>query len=239
MKSVSEDASNPDPEFAKLLARNPEDKRVEFWLHLIRSEFGCTSVVEFGCGCGNLAIPLAKSGAYVLAVDRDPYSISMLGAVCRKNLEVQLGDFRAFKTNRKFDAAILRSCLPNYIEDEDILRFFQTSRSMIQKAGKVFVEVYQEKWLARRGIFSNEFQSFEFKPLSSETTALRTIYHFPDEDYQVDYVLCRRSKGQLSSLARAAGLALDARTIVTNPLSELLILSPADVPVEAAIAPQA
>ena len=55
---------------------------VAFWQRMARQSAGRAPILELGCGTGRVAIPVAKSGATVIGIDR---SESML-ARGRKNV---------------------------------------------------------------------------------------------------------------------------------------------------------
>jgi SAM-dependent methyltransferase len=68
-------------------ARTVARRDVAFWTNLARRQSG--TVLELGCGTGRLAIPLMKSGARVVGVDR---SHAMLGRARLKARRAGLGD---------------------------------------------------------------------------------------------------------------------------------------------------
>jgi SAM-dependent methyltransferase len=68
-------------------ARTVARRDVRFWIDLARQQSG--AVLELGCGTGRLAIPLMKSGARVVGIDR---SAAMLGRARVKARRAGLGE---------------------------------------------------------------------------------------------------------------------------------------------------
>lgn len=91
-----EDPVRYDAEYGQI------DEAAAFFLSLAE---GCgRRVLDLGCGTGRLAIPLARSGKEVTALDRSP---AMLAHARSKAAQLPIrwveGDFRSFDLGREFD----------------------------------------------------------------------------------------------------------------------------------------
>ena len=84
------------------------------------------SVLDMGCGLGNLALAAAKRGCEVLAVDASPAGIESLGArAAGTGVRPLLADAREFEAGRRFDAVV----------SIGLLMFFDcdTARSLVRR----------------------------------------------------------------------------------------------------------
>lgn len=84
------------------------------------------SVVEFGCGWGNLAVPLAKLGREVAAVDIDEAFLRRAQELARRDgveLDTHLGDFLevAGRLPRRYDAVIFQSSFHHCLEFDQLM----------------------------------------------------------------------------------------------------------------------
>lgn len=67
------------------------------------------SVLDFGCGLGNLALAAARRGHAVLALDASPAAVAHLGSIAaaeRLSLEARQADLRAMRLDRVFDSVV-------------------------------------------------------------------------------------------------------------------------------------
>lgn len=84
------------------------------------------SVVEFGSGWGNLALPLAKLGLEVTAVDIDPAFLERLSALVRRDgfqIETRCGDFVDVASGlpQAYDVAIFQSSFHHCLDFDRLL----------------------------------------------------------------------------------------------------------------------
>jgi SAM-dependent methyltransferase len=115
------------------------DHDAPFWLALAGREGGPT--VEWGAGTGRLAIPLARAGFDVTAVE---VSREMVGRGREKGGSVEwvLGDMRSAKLGRSYGLAICAFnsflCLPSV---DDALAFLRNAREHLEPGGMLGIEV--------------------------------------------------------------------------------------------------
>lgn len=107
---------------------------------LLNCKHPVKSILEFGCGTGNITVELAKKGFDMTAVD---ISESML-TVCDEKVEkegldnVRLfkGDMRNFRIDEKFDAVICCCDSINYLEEmKDIENFIMCASDVLVPNG--------------------------------------------------------------------------------------------------------
>jgi SAM-dependent methyltransferase len=103
-------------------------------------------VVELGCGAGRLTRRLLEWGARVTAVDNCP---EMLAALPEGALRV-LSDIETLNLDRRFDVALLASCLINHPAPDIRFAFVATARRHLGQRGRLLVERHDPAWL--RGI---------------------------------------------------------------------------------------
>ena len=115
------------------------DYDVSFWLALAEREGG--PVVEWGAGTGRIAIPLARAGSDVTAVE---LSENMVEVGRKKDTPVEWvhGDMRTVKLRRRYRLALCAFnsflCLPGV---DDALAFLHNAREHLQPGGLLGIEV--------------------------------------------------------------------------------------------------
>jgi len=98
-------------------------------------------IVEFGAGWGNLALPLAKAGFDVTAVDMDAGLISRLQRLAQEQhttLETFPGTFTdaSNELNRRYDAIIFQSSFHHCLDFDKVLR--NVTGSLLEDGGSIF-----------------------------------------------------------------------------------------------------
>jgi SAM-dependent methyltransferase len=115
------------------------DYDVPFWLALAEREGG--PVVEWGAGTGRIAIPLARAGSGVTAVE---LSENMIEVGRKKGAPVEWvrGDMRTVKLGRRYRLAVCAFnsflCLSSV---NDALAFLRNAREHLEPGGLLGIEV--------------------------------------------------------------------------------------------------
>lgn len=102
-------------------------------------------VIELGCGAGRLTRRLLEWGASVTAVDN---CREMLAALPDGASPV-LADIGSLNLDRRFDVALLASCLINHAEPEVRTRFIDTARRHLRDGARLLLERHDPVWLRR------------------------------------------------------------------------------------------
>lgn len=113
---------------------------VEDMGHYLRLAKGLERVMELGCGTGRLTLPIARSGAEVVGLDRAPAMLDRLRARVRAEprLRVSLieGDFRDFSAPGLFDLIILPfNALHHLRIAEDFLSMSRCVQTILKPGG--------------------------------------------------------------------------------------------------------
>lgn len=126
--------------YDKIWGRYDYDADVKFLEGLFR-DYGCESIIDIGCGTGNHAIRLSRSGFKVTGLD---ISSAMLKLAKEKSLETEIefiqGDMRNIKNlipeGQKFDGAIcLGITFCHLIENKDVQAFLNGLHKILRKNG--------------------------------------------------------------------------------------------------------
>ncbi len=137
---VGSSAHYEDPAYyARAYRDRVED--VEYYVELAR---GVRSVLEYGCGAGRIAIPIARAGADVVGID---HSEAMLGALrtqlrdedpsVQKRVRLKHGDMRAVRLARKFPLVLCTfNTFLHLYEREDVERFLARVRAHLAPGGR-------------------------------------------------------------------------------------------------------
>jgi SAM-dependent methyltransferase len=111
---------------------------------------GPRRLLDLGCGTGNHALPLARRGHSVLAVDR---SASMLERARTKSFAelpagtavpvFQEGDIRDLDIHERFDAVLMMFSVLGYLhEDADLMAVLATVRRHLDQGGLFIFDVW-------------------------------------------------------------------------------------------------
>jgi len=126
--------------YDKIWGRYDYDIDVKFLEGLFR-DYGCESVVDIGCGTGNHAIRLSRSGFKVTGLD---ISSAMLKIAKEKNQEAKIefiqGDMRKIENlipkGQKFDAAIcLGTTFSHLIKNKDVQALLNGLHKILRENG--------------------------------------------------------------------------------------------------------
>jgi SAM-dependent methyltransferase len=115
------------------------DYDVPFWLALAEREGG--PVVEWGAGTGRVAIPLARAGSDVTAVELSENMIEV-GRKKGTPIEWVRGDMRSVKLGRRYRLAVCAfNSLLCLLSPDDALAFLHNAREHLQPGGLLGIEV--------------------------------------------------------------------------------------------------
>jgi 2-polyprenyl-3-methyl-5-hydroxy-6-metoxy-1,4-benzoquinol methylase len=83
-----------------------------------------SSVLDVGCGCGDISLELALGGYDVVGIDLEPVRIENANALARKYGKAELffcKRFQDFKSSEKFDAVLMGEVLEHFNNPVDVL----------------------------------------------------------------------------------------------------------------------
>jgi len=104
------------------------------------------TVLEFGCGTGNITCNLAQMGLNMTAVDLSEAMLTVADEKADrmglKNIQFYLGDMSNFRINQTFDAVISCCDSVNYLPDLEALQsFFLSSLECLESEGILLFDV--------------------------------------------------------------------------------------------------
>jgi SAM-dependent methyltransferase len=111
----------------------------QFYAKLCRSQ-NAHSIIEIGCGSGNLAGKFDQEFRDYLGLD---YSEHMLDLARQKNPNGQFiqADMRTFDLDRRFDAALITGRSINYlVTDDDVLNTFRCIHDILGEKGHLIFD---------------------------------------------------------------------------------------------------
>lgn len=130
-------------EDAAYYAHNYRDRTEDVAYYVERAVQSGGPVLEYGCGEGRIALPIARRGVAVTGVDQ---SAPMLAALKKKlageDVRVRRGDMRAVKLRRKFPLVLctFNTFLHLYTRD-DVERFLARVREHLAPRGSFVFDV--------------------------------------------------------------------------------------------------
>lgn len=228
-KIVKEDIKNPDKNYAKLLKILGESSEARFWYdHAIQNHGPHARILEFGAGAGNLAIPLARAGLQVTAVEADPNSARNMRESAPANLHVIQGMVEGLQLNGKYDLVLAKSMLL-FLPRIDVKGFFNSATKHLSPEGVFFAEVLDEKWLKESAFLDNGRQRITAeKDEKSGLWIFNALYRTGENE---NYRLVERfnviSDKDMGKLSESYGLQLDSNSeIKLNPITKILAFKP-------------
>ncbi|MEM7053703.1 MAG: class I SAM-dependent methyltransferase, partial [Pseudomonadota bacterium] len=112
-----------------------------------------TNVLDLGCGPGRHALPLARAGLNVTAVDTSGYLLNQLLAnVQDQELEIEVlqQDMRSFSRSEQYDLALLMWTSFGYFEDEaDHRKVLQNLFESLTAGGRLVLDLVGLEYLCR------------------------------------------------------------------------------------------
>lgn len=120
---------------------------VDYYVALARASGG--PVLEYGCGEGRIALPIARAGVTVLGVDRSAPMLAALhdklGAEAREvraRVQTRRGDLRAVRLARRFPLVLCTfNTFLHLYEREDVERFLARVRAHLAPRGRFVFDV--------------------------------------------------------------------------------------------------
>jgi FkbM family methyltransferase len=176
------------------------------------------SIVDFGAGTGRLAIPLARAGYRVTAVEP---SSAMLEQLRQRDAAVQVDCVHAamqdFESAARFDLAICVFTVVTYLLDEQALAAAMGAASRCLKSrGKLLADVPSRAVFASRSASTGRMsREVTVQRLARNAPLYRYEEHLTVEgaggtnSYRDAFTIRHWTREQVLEAALAAGLALD------------------------------
>jgi SAM-dependent methyltransferase len=126
------------------LSRNRNDLEFNF----LKNELeGCSSVIDYGCGSGRLAIPLAQSGFKVIGLDSDQEEINLAKKKSNnKNVAFICTDYSKYKLKVKYDSAIFIYSSFGYDNDRNNIRLLEKVNNSLNNHGILVLDLLNKEW---------------------------------------------------------------------------------------------
>jgi SAM-dependent methyltransferase len=157
---------------------------VTFYRRLVADRMACGPpgpVLDLACGTGRLLIPLLRDGHAVLGIDRARpmlararRRLARLAAVRRNQALLVRGDLRRLALAPRFAIALCAfHSIQHLIEDQDLVRFFQSAAGGLAPGGWLAFDVLppDPRWLDR----------------DSDRRWARTIFRHPESGQRLVY----------------------------------------------------
>ncbi len=116
------------------------------------------TILELGCGTGNITLPLAQMGYEITALDNSPQMVELARQKCSDNdldVEFIVGKMEEFDLDRQFDVIICCCDALNYLTStEDIVNFMLRSYQHTKAGGLLLFDLNSE--LKLREIYGDQ-----------------------------------------------------------------------------------
>lgn len=114
------------------------------YLHAFLQQKGVNSILEVGCGTGNISNELERLGYEITASDKSHDMLKIASERARKNGSDILfvwQDMCSIEVGNKVDAVVCACDGPNYINEQDISKFAASSYNALKKQGLLLFDI--------------------------------------------------------------------------------------------------
>jgi Methyltransferase domain len=204
MWNVKENIMSPDPHYLdllKLLGPLPSD----YWmLELLAGR----TVLELGCGAGNLAIPAAVRAFRYHAVDAVADLIRFIEEKDIQGLTTECCWFAQLNSHHKYGVVLSKSCLLNILDACAIAELIDCARRHMTDDGTAMFEVFNPQ-KCKSANYDYSMQSISFEPIGEDGKLVRCrgIYRV-GEGYIMDHIITLLDEMDLSKLFLGSGLEI-------------------------------
>lgn len=178
------------------------------------------AVLDLGCGPGRHALPVARTGLEVTAVDTSPSLLKQLEeARGELPIETVCADMREFRREAAFDLVVVMWTSFGYFRDEsDHARVLDNIRASLARGGRVVLDLVGLEYLCRnlQPVHLTEYDDgrmlVERPALIENLTRLDNEWLLIDGDHVHRHEFSHRvwSAGEIRSLLESAGLSVEA-----------------------------
>ena len=163
-------------------------------------------MLDAGCGSGRYAAELAAAGFRVTGVDRSTQLIAVAEARgARARFEV--GDLRAWRPGKPFDAALCRGVLNDVIPEEDRAGVVAGLRRTLRPGGVLVVDVRDWEASVARYRGRLEFVSETSLQRSAHTLLIHERIRLGSKEEEFDFAMRCWTAAELEAALRAAAFA--------------------------------
>jgi glycine/sarcosine N-methyltransferase len=192
--------------------------QVKFTEHQL-SAINHKTILDIGCGTGNLSLLLADACAKVTGLDLDPEMIKMAQAKSqgRSNLNFRVSDM--LQISRLFEAQSLDAviCFGNtlvhLLRSGDVLSFFNQSATLLKHKGHLLIQIINYDYVLDEGLdglptIENEYIKFERR------------YEFREQDEMINFKTNLTVKATGQTISNSVPLHPIRRDFLTLLLQE-------------------
>ena len=107
-------------------------------------------VLDLGCGTGKYTIPLAKKGFNISGVDASKEMLAVAkkkASESGKKIRFFKGDAKNLELKEKFGAIVSCDCINHFIEEEALLKVFESVFNNLDEKGKFIFQTYTQRYV--------------------------------------------------------------------------------------------
>ncbi len=216
-----------DKDYMDIYSASLSDERTANEVDCIEEFLNITprlKVIDIACGFGRHSVELAKRGYDVLGIDYSKYMIELAdktkSSARLENLIFETGDMRRFKSDSKFDVALLVFSSFGYFSDEENQATLENTRNLLKTDGKLLIDLRNyldvERDAKENGEKVNEstYKVNKTHGDASETIILDTTKRQTITDIQSDsgsnlhFELVHYSKEQIVNMLESVGFSV-------------------------------
>lgn len=227
---VRESLSDSDANYVELYRRLGERDVTDLASLLAGS--GSSQVLELGCAAGGTAIPLARRGLEVWAVDADASMLAMVAAAGLPNLRAVEARIEELELGPRFDLVLASSHLVNVVDDAARAAYFRAAARHLAPRGLAVFEVVRASWFVPGAFLEGDDVRLECHRVDATegTWSGVVVYRFPDVEFEerLENKLLRPEAIDRHLLA--AGLVRDREPILNSPVDMTVVAARSDAP---------
>ncbi|WP_051189034.1 class I SAM-dependent DNA methyltransferase [Halalkalibacillus halophilus] len=137
--------------YDELMKDAPYENWVEFTKSCSKESISDLTILELGCGTGEIATRLAREGSKITAIDQSEEMINLAKEKAMKsNLDITFDnkDIRSYQTDKSFDLILSYCDVINYLlTEEDVRQTFQQAFHHLSENGQFLFDVHSLSYI--------------------------------------------------------------------------------------------
>ena len=199
----------------------PNPGQVKFIMHFTDQYSSPTKLLDVGCATGSLALALAEKNVSVWAFD---YNAEMVKLAHIKMQRPELTkypvfeqlDMRIIDQHYQLASFNLLACFGNtlvhLLTDKEILQFLMAAHAVLQKDGKILIQILNYDY-----IFSEKIKSLPL--IDNEHIRFERFYNYPDDATYLDF----KTKLTIKSSGKQIINCVRLNPVTKNKMEQVLI----------------
>jgi SAM-dependent methyltransferase len=215
---VHEELENSDPNYVELYKRFGYAETTSPWSDIAEKFPSPCRILELGCGCGYISVPLLRLGYEVVGVDANPEMLKVAKEAC-PNLETITSRIEDLALDKKFNLVILSPLIFNRANDSIRLKIIEKAVAHLDINGFLGIQLLRPSWLNKSQVYDSPNQKVIYESFDDNYLigSGNIIYYFEDIHYVERFIAQGFDDETLETYLKKWGLIV-CKKIIINPI---------------------